>query len=67
MNEVKNEIPYITNLGRTSILTTVENKISDFSDFVKIADYDAKVSEMEKTVLLLLIIINSQIIYLMQR
>ena len=37
----------ITNLGTTAALTTVENKIPNFSDLVKKADYDAKISDIE--------------------
>ena len=59
IKEVKNEIPGITNLAKTAALTTVENKIPNVSDLVKKADYDAKTSEMEKNILLLLIIISS--------
>ena len=49
-----NEIPSITDLAKTAAFTTVENKISNVSDLVKKADYDAKISEMEKNILLLL-------------
>ena len=44
---VKGEIPNITNLATTAALTIVEKKISNVSDLVKKADYDAKISEME--------------------
>ena len=57
----------ITNLATTAALTNVENKIPNVSDLVKKADYDAKISEIEKNISLLLIIINSQVIQLMQR
>ena len=42
-NEVKGEIPGITNLAAAAAFTTVENKIPNFSDLVKKADYDAKI------------------------
>ena len=49
MNKVKKEIPLINDLATTNTaLTTVENKILNVSDLVKNADYDAKISEMEK-------------------
>ena len=49
MNKVKKEIPLINDLATTNtVLTTVENKILNVSDLVKNADYDAKISEMEK-------------------
>ena len=35
MNEVKGEIPSITNLATTAALTAMENKIPDVSDLVK--------------------------------
>ena len=47
-NEVKGEIPGITNLAAAAAFTTVENKIPNFSDLVKKADYDGKISEIEK-------------------
>ena len=39
-------MPSITNLATTAALTTVKNKITNVSDLVKKADYDAKISEM---------------------
>ena len=66
-NEVKGEIPGITNLATTAAFTTVENKIPNFSDLVKKTDYDAKISEMQKNILVLLIIISSRVIHSMQR
>ena len=66
-NEVKGEIPGITNLATTAAFTTVENKIPNFSDLVKKSDYDAKISEMQKNILVLLIIISSRVIHSMQR
>ena len=35
MNEVKREIPSITNLARTTVLTAVENKTHNVSNLVK--------------------------------
>ena len=35
MNEVKKEIPSITNLARTTVLTAVENKTHNISNLVK--------------------------------
>ena len=69
MNEVKGEIPSITNLATTAALTAMENKIPDVSDLVKKKqDYYTKISEMrKKSILLLLIIESSQKIYLIQR
>ena len=47
----------------TAALTAVEDKMPNVSNLVKKADYDAKISEMEKEILLLLIIINLQKVY----
>ena len=54
----------------TTVLNTkikeVENKIPNVSGLVKITDYDAK-QTLRKDILLLLIIINLQKKYLMQK
>ena len=54
----------------TTVLNTkikeVENKIPNVSGLVKITDYDAK-QTLRKNILLLLIIINLQRKYLMQK
>ena len=47
-NEVKKEIPSITNLPTTAALTAVENKIPNVSDLVKKLNYDEKASEIQK-------------------
>ena len=59
--------PCVTNLVTTVALTSVDNKIPNVSDLVKNADYDAKILEMEKNILLLPMIISSRVIHLMQR
>ena len=55
----------------TAVLNTnigeVENKIPDVSGLVKKTVCDDKISEIEKGTLLILIIINLQVTYLMQR
>ena len=58
-NEVKGEIPGIANLATTAAFTTGEYKILNFSDLVKKADCNGKISEMEENVLVFLIIISS--------
>ena len=58
INKVKGKIPNIANLATTAALTFVEDEIPSVSDLVKKADYDAKISEIEKNVLLLPIIIS---------
>ena len=57
----------MTNLARIAAFTTVENKKPNFSDLVKKADYDARISEMEKNILVILIIISSRVIHMTQR
>ena len=66
-NEVKKEIPSITNLPTTAALTAVENKIPNVSDLVKKTNYDEKASEIQKNILLLLIIISSRVVTLKQK
>ena len=66
-NEIKDEIPSITNLAETAALTTVENKIPNASDLVKKADYDSEIKLIKSKYSPHLIIISSQIIYLMKK
>ena len=47
INEVKGEIPSITNLATTAALTTVENKIPNVSDIVRRGDYDAEIKDIK--------------------
>ena len=67
IKDIEVKIPSVTNLVRATALTSVENKTPRVSNLVKKADYDAKVSEMEKNILLLSIIISSRVIHLIQR
>ena len=46
-NEVKDEIPSISNLPTTITLTTVENEIPNITDLVTKANYDEKILEIE--------------------
>ena len=50
INEVKGEIPSITNLATTAVVTIVENKIPNFSNLVKKIDYNTKLMEIEKKI-----------------
>ena len=50
------EIPNITNLATTTALTTVENKIHSVSNLVKKSDYNATVIEIEKKLLIIIMI-----------
>ena len=67
IKNIEDKIPDITNLAATAALTTAENKIPNVSNLVKKANYDAKISKVEKSILLFLIIISSRVIHLMQR
>ena len=42
INEVKGEIPSITNLATTAALTAVDNEIPNVSNLVKNTDYSTK-------------------------
>ena len=64
-NEVKGETPVITHLSTIPAFTNVENKIPNFRDLFKKTDYDAKMSEMEKNILVLLLITTLRVIHLM--
>ena len=61
INEVKKEIPSITNLATTTALTAVENKIPNFSNLVqknwKISE-NTKISEFEMKLLLITLMVN---------
>ena len=66
INEIKNEIPSITNLATTAFLTNVENKMSNVSDLVKTQIMMQKYQKWQKIILPLLIIITSWVTHLMQ-
>ena len=50
INEVKTEIPSITHLATTTVLTAVENKIPNVSNLVKKTDYNTKINEIENKI-----------------
>ena len=54
IDKVKNEIPSINNFAVTAALTSIENGIPNVNDQNKKADYNAKLSETKKNILLLL-------------
>ena len=54
--DIEDKVPDNTNLATTAALTVVEDKIPNTGDLVKKADYDTKMSEIDKNILLLLII-----------
>ena len=49
-------IPNITNLVTTAAFTTVENKIPNVSHLVKKTNYNTKISEIEKKLVLIIMI-----------
>ena len=50
ITEIENKIPSITGLDTNSALTAVESKIPVVSSLVKKADYDTKISDIEKKI-----------------
>ena len=48
LTELENKIPDVSSLATKTALTAVENKIPSVSSLVKKADYDTKISELEK-------------------
>ena len=55
--EIENKIPSISSLAAKASLTTVENKIPNISSLVQKTDYYTKITEVEK-ILLIMIMIN---------
>ena len=58
INQVKNEIPNITNLDTTTALTAVENKIPNVSNLVKTLALTQKLVKLKTKLLLFMIMIN---------
>ena len=52
--EVEGNIPSISGLATTSALTAVKNKIPDSSSLVKKTDYETKISDIEKQMLIMI-------------
>ena len=48
LTELKNKIPDISSLATKAALTAVENKVPDVSGLVKKANYNTKITEIEK-------------------
>ena len=61
LTELEDKIPDVSSLAIKSALTAVENKIPDVSSVVKKTNYDTKINELEKN---LLIIIMTSILLL---
>ena len=56
INEAKNKIRNITNLGTTIGFIPVENKIPIVRNLVKKIDYNTKMSEIKKKILIMIMI-----------
>ena len=69
--EVENKIPNTSGLVTITVLNTkireVESKISDVSGLVKKTDYNTEISDINRKYRLLLIIINLQVKYFIQK
>ena len=52
LTELDYKIPDVSSLGRKTALTVVKNKIPSVSSLVKKTDYDTKISELEKNLLI---------------
>ena len=50
--QIEDKIPDASSLATKTALTTVENKIPSISSLVKKTDYDTKISELEKKLLI---------------
>ena len=51
VTEIEGKIPCISGLATNSELTAVENKIPDVNSLVKKADYNTKISDIEKKII----------------
>ena len=60
INDIKGELPSITNLATTATLTAVENKIPNISNLVKKTDYNPKINEIEKKIMIMINILLLQ-------
>ena len=56
MTEIEKNIPSINGFATNAALTAVEDKISNTSNLVKKASYDIKITEIEKTLLIMIMI-----------
>ena len=48
ITDIEGKIPSITSLATTAALNVVKNEIPNFSDLVKKAEYDSKISDIKK-------------------
>ena len=56
ITELENTIPDISNLVTKTALTAIENKTLSVSNLVKKTDYDTKVTEIEKNLIIIIMI-----------
>ena len=61
ITEIEGKIPSISGLAIIAAFHAVKNEISNVFDLAKKAEYDAKISGIEKCILLFLIIINLRV------
>ena len=52
--ELEIKIPNVTNFVKKTKLTELENKIPDVSSLVKKTNYDTKINELEKNLLIII-------------
>ena len=57
LTELENNIPHVSSLATKSALTAVENKMPNVSSLVKKTNYDTKISELEKNLLIIIMTI----------
>ena len=50
LTELENKIPNVNSLATKTALTVIENKIPSVSSFAKKADYETKITEIEKKI-----------------
>ena len=54
-NQPKGEIPNITNLATTTVLTAMENKIRNVSNLVKNTESNTNINEIERLLITIII------------
>ena len=54
LTELQNKIPDISTLATKTALTAVENKVPSVSSLVKKTDYDTKITELRRNLLIII-------------
>ena len=57
LTKLENKIPDVSGLATKTALTAVENTTPDVSSLVKKANYDTKISELKKNLLIIIMAI----------